>query len=959
MKNYTKEQVESVVKIADNFLAEINEAVKWAEAFLKPELAKHSSEKLKSIRREVNRLHYALVENPSAALYGLSQVGKSYLIKNLLSIEGQPLWITDQSTGKKYDFLKDINPKGDKVEATSMVTRFTTNSELPNKEYSIKMKLLSPKDIILILCDTYYRDLTSHSNLPTSDDIASYLETTLSYIKSSTEKQDYLSEDDVMEIKEYLSTNFPDKCRDIIHSGFWQITAAGINKLGVDKWNMVFHILWCKNEYISNIFNALINELHKIKFAKIIYAEFRSILRTHGTILHVDRLKELGEEPVFADVSKSDWLPDVQFFEPNSNKTFSIRKNHLCSLIEELVLPLDQELEKTKSFLSHSDLLDFPGARGRLTNIEAKIGKEHIGQMVLRGKVSYIFNRYSRLNLVMNLLFCNNDEQIATSEISVLLNSWISEYIGQLPEERTAFLKDTELPPLFVIYTFFNRDLTFNSINDNENSLSSKWTKRFVTIFEDEIVTKNFDWHKNWSLESPFFKNNYLLRDFEYSNQIYSGYVTHGKEVALIPPPQMPDYFPKLKQSFLKHEFVKNYFDNPEEMWKESAELNKDGSELIIKNLNRVSGNIARINKFVRRLRKLKKEFHKEMNKHYHSEKASENIRKAGEQAGKIKLDMDICFTRNPYAFGRFIKAFLIDEAEIYNFLKDKINDLIFIENNNLQAYTLIRSRLGSTIDKSYEDNLNTLTKVYHLGSLEEAELKMKNQGIDLQVLFYGDEVIDSIKNNATLLADALRDLWFKKYLKKDNFHEVLGIGFSEDSLGSLLNNIEETYKNLRISERIANNLREFVDNYDSSDKAEEMIADMSAAIINNFITQMGWGFYSDELVEKIKETNEKDKLNLEFSSTEPLETAGNEDLSDLFDLMSRYDEEICKVNLNRETLQKYPNIYNIKKWQDLMHISFIANCDIPNYDLLGNERLGQLLQKIQNVVFDNDIAPM
>ena len=81
---------------------------------------------LVNYRRKLNKKKYALEENPAAAIYGASQMGKSYLVSNLLSEKGAPFTVID-GEGKSYVFLDEINPEGKKKEATSIVTRFSTN----------------------------------------------------------------------------------------------------------------------------------------------------------------------------------------------------------------------------------------------------------------------------------------------------------------------------------------------------------------------------------------------------------------------------------------------------------------------------------------------------------------------------------------------------------------------------------------------------------------------------------------------------------------------------------------------------------------------------------------------------------------------------------------------------------------------------------------------------------------
>ena len=63
---------------------------------------------LKESKMKLNRINNSINSKPVFTLLSASQVGKSYLIKNLLSIDGNPLKIIFGN--KSYDFLEKINP---------------------------------------------------------------------------------------------------------------------------------------------------------------------------------------------------------------------------------------------------------------------------------------------------------------------------------------------------------------------------------------------------------------------------------------------------------------------------------------------------------------------------------------------------------------------------------------------------------------------------------------------------------------------------------------------------------------------------------------------------------------------------------------------------------------------------------------------------------------------------------
>lgn len=156
MKNYTEQELESISTTISNNNKVIDDSISWANKNLKYEEQSNLILSLKNSKKILSKINENLKNKPVIALFGGSQVGKSYLIKNLLSVEGKPFLI--ENNFQKYDFLKDINPPGVGAESTGVVTRFTKEKKGVFPDFPIEVQLLNPKDIVLIICDAYFLD---------------------------------------------------------------------------------------------------------------------------------------------------------------------------------------------------------------------------------------------------------------------------------------------------------------------------------------------------------------------------------------------------------------------------------------------------------------------------------------------------------------------------------------------------------------------------------------------------------------------------------------------------------------------------------------------------------------------------------------------------------------------------------------------------------------------------------
>ena len=94
----------------DKQIEVINSALLWAEKY-RPNTFQF--DELKKHRRKLKKIRFALAENCSAAAFGESQVGKSYVMSSLLSTEKSQFRVSDGKEGS-YSFIDELNPSGGK-----------------------------------------------------------------------------------------------------------------------------------------------------------------------------------------------------------------------------------------------------------------------------------------------------------------------------------------------------------------------------------------------------------------------------------------------------------------------------------------------------------------------------------------------------------------------------------------------------------------------------------------------------------------------------------------------------------------------------------------------------------------------------------------------------------------------------------------------------------------------------
>lgn len=934
----------------------IDESNKWIHTALDGEKQKNAYRNIVNCRRKLNKKKFALEGNPAAAIYGESQVGKSYLISSLLSEEGKPFSITGEG-GVVHNFIEEINPPGGGSESTSLISRFSVDYKPINSRYPVKAILLSPADIVLVLCDSFYNDINLKTSqniyFLSSDDINTEVEQLKSKFKVRQSQQQMFGEDDVLDIQDYFEDYFQ-KADKVIDSKFFVEVSLLISKTEPSDWKDIFSLLWNKNEIFTTLFGKLIDEYQKLGFANEVFLPIESVLYDYGTLLDVKRLKEIYTEPERIELK---YTPNTKVFLPKNNQEIEYAKNYLCALTAELVFNQSETLLDSKPFLKDTDLLDFPGARSRMEKPLEIIESRTIPDLLLRGKVAYLFNKYSDAEKINILIFCAKHEQTAQRIMPRLLNNWVNKIVGDTAEKREVFISRSKISPLFVISTFFNINLSYNPLQDKADgtgiALSNRWLQRFKTTLENEYFEKvNYTWFEKWTQSQPDFQNIFLLRDFEKSetpSNIFKGFNANKKELEEVPTPQYPNFRKDLRQSFLDYDFVKRHFANPVESWDEAASINKDGTKLIIDKLTIAANNIndARREKMITDLNEISQTILTELLKHYHSNDKDEELQKAKSIAGDIQHKLAIAFGADGIKqYGQLMKELMLDESVVLEIYRKKIDDIEHRNVVNLDIYSTFRIHVPVLDGDTATDYFERLCTHYEKRTEEQrlqfrAELEYNK--IDLEELISCNSEL--IKNNAQQLAEALLDYWFA-YINLNDKHTIQRILAHEGSsaLQEMTGMYQKVFKKIGLAKKISERIRRYVDGQTKTDLPYEIVADMSAELLNKCIRTVGFEYLDESEINDLRLANEQNNLGLVIDQNE---NQINISVKELFEKIENWTDIIQSKPYEVKSLPSYRNYLT---WYNLIKMGFVSVCDIPNYDVQANERLGIIIKEAETI---------
>jgi len=917
--NYSELEIKLIEEFISGKIDLIQGSIQWADKNLKYEERNKALLSLKNSLNTIKKVQVNIGNKPVIAVFGASQVGKSYLIKNLLSDTSRPFEI--ENDGKQYDFLKQINPPGTGAESTGLVTRFTIDQDPSFPDFPIKVNLLAAKDILLVLLDAFFLDLKKITSFPSKGDFEAHLKKLELEEKGS--QQDFFTEFDVLEIKEYFEKNLSQHTilfEGLYETRFFERIGRIIHHYGATDWSRIFDILWNKEILLTDLFINLINKLKLVQFARHGYIKFENVLREGGAILDVKRLGELS-----ADSEKGSTI-----FKMMDGAEVQIEVPALSALIAELVFSIPEGLVESKEFLKYNDLLDFPGARSRLALDQSDISTKNIDAMLLRGKVSYLFNKYSLDFNINNLLFCTNDKQLEVNEISSLLYNWIENNVGGSVEERSTSLQEASLPPLFVIFTFFNNQIKFDTTNDGEylesaEKLNYKWHTRFERFFEQEIVTQSRNWHTKWTTQENLFKNFYLLRDYKYSNDTFIGFEQEGEELAIHP--DRENFLKVMKQSFTRYGFVQNHFNDAERTWQQVASINHDGSALIIESLAKVSGNKTKINHNLQKLNTILTKIQRDLERFIHKDDVTVLRETQMRQVNQFQLGFNSALVKDLGLFNVFIDCLSINPNDVFQLLNEHmvVDTSRRILDETTQESILLVQYPELKQARSKAEMLTILQKHLWLSSHEAVEDFLKDSGIEIAELFQQEETNSS---KSEYYVQLILESWLTKINNLDQYRDFIAHGLNRNSLIFVVSYFKELLKKRNVASKIVRLLNDIISEIDVNHGYEIFLTETSSLVINELIFNFDVSYFTEEEKEEarnilVSNPNRFFERKLDTSASA---------ISALFDAEH--------IDVRAIALQKY------NKWIEYLRLSLLVNAGYIDYDEQANQELKLLVEQ-------------
>jgi hypothetical protein len=414
------EQVENLAIHLNDWLSEFN-AQRKAQDLLP--VAEGDVFEVLQLRRKAGSLYKSARVPVAAAVYGPSQVGKSLFVGQVLKPSSEaysPLGRDEQSGEPAYyrylSFDNDLNPQSGSNEATALVTRFTTKDRIPDSvapEYPVMVKALTRMEWLRVLARGFHGECVTSDHAWQQEELEELFER-LGRDHAGAEI-DRRWRMDLLDAFSYMRNvdrrGFPAK--EAVLNGL--LSRYPLSEEGYVA--AAAALFWNGWESLTNLFVRINQFLDRVALDNpdpaifVHWAGVRFLLDSQRSKVH--------ERPTSKCFTRVDWrdfhlVQHGQWYaleyHPGSGDGHEELETIQAGMLE-LVMPiLPQRLnDDWQRVIAQMDFLDIPGMRaGRQGPEEGKRTSadtvDEQMEIVKRGKVAYLFERYTEELQIQTLL---------------------------------------------------------------------------------------------------------------------------------------------------------------------------------------------------------------------------------------------------------------------------------------------------------------------------------------------------------------------------------------------------------------------------------------------------------------------------------------------------------------------------------------------------------------------------
>ncbi len=604
---------------------------------------------LRRAAAEAGRLARTAGRPNCVGVFGPSQAGKSYLISILARRGAEPLVATFAGDQPEVDFLRDINPVGGE-ESTGVVTRFTVHGAATPAGFPVALRLLTQTDVVKILVNSFFRD--GDQEYEEAPEPAA-VERLLAGLEARREPApvDTLTEAEMWDVADYVRQNAGGAAAAGAVEPFWPRIAALVPRLRVPERAELLSVLWGGHATYTALYQRLAAALASLGFAEDAYCALPALVPSNTSVVNVNSLEGLGD----------DAAPRVTVAIP-AGGTVALARPVLTALIAEMRIVFR---DRPQPFFEHTDLLDFPGYRSRFSADLKRLFRDNpkaASGVFLRGKVDYLFQRYTADLELTAMVLCVPDSNLEVTSLPKAVEGWVAATHGATPERRAR-----RPTLLFFAMTKFDRTLERKGGAD-EGDLAEKFDVRFRASL-GPFARVESSWVRQWR-PGEAFRNLFLVRN---PNVQFMGVVDYagGRETGIVPA-QAPR-LASLRSAFTGLPAARLHLADPGAAWDALMALNDGGAGRLAAALGAACTPDLKLGQVAARLDSIRADAAGLLAPYHTSDDAGERrVERLAVVDQAVFPDLEEAAMRG--TFGTALRGLMIDAADLHAALVEALN---------------------------------------------------------------------------------------------------------------------------------------------------------------------------------------------------------------------------------------------------------------------------------------------
>lgn len=586
--------------------------------------------------RRARRLARAARTRMSVSVFGPSQAGKSFLVSVLARPQDGPLVADFGGPDGALDYIRQINPEGE-GESTGLVTRFTMDRTATPEGHPVRLTLLSEADILRTLINSFFMDGDRSEPSPEPVEIAAHLDT---FKARAGAARHGLDSDDVHEIGEYVETVFGRQAYAVALRPFWDEAAAIAPGLDLADRAAFLAPLWGGHSALGDLYLRLAGALAQLGHAQEVFAGLDALVPRETSIIDVKTLSGAADATALTVMA------------PGGRKV-ALPRSVICGLAAELVLPMQR---LPSAMFAETDLLDFPGARNRFEQDLGKALAEDadtiLPELLLRGKVAYLFDRYVQNQEITSMLLCVPDSNMETVDLPGLVQNWIATTHGATPALRA----QTDCV-LFLVLTKFDKHLSDSAAQGGDQT---RFERRMSASLLEKFGRGSDNWVEEWVPGQPF-ANCFWLRNPNFYVDGLMDYDAGKRETAIRGDKQAR--MAELRSGCLAAPEVQRHFADPAAAWDAALSLNDGGVSYLTAALERVCKPDSKLRQIRAQLDTARTDLRQAMAPFHVSDDVEARIAEKQQAVTRVIDDLEVALSR--HRFGAVLAALMVDQDEI------------------------------------------------------------------------------------------------------------------------------------------------------------------------------------------------------------------------------------------------------------------------------------------------------